>query len=62
MIDTQDGFLRKLPEDEAAAVVDRIRWLCRLAAWLGVPVVVTEEEPDQNGKTAAAVTAVLCRR
>ena len=59
VIDTQDGFLRKLPEDEAAAVVDRIRWLCRLAAWLGVPVVVTEEEPDQNGKTAAAVRAAL---
>ena len=39
--------------------MDRIRWLCRLAAWLGVPVVVTEEEPDENGQTAAAVRAAL---
>ena len=59
VIDTQDGFLRKLPEDDAATVVDRIRWLCRLAAWLDVPVVVTEEDPDENGPTAAAVRAAL---
>ena len=55
VVDTQDGFLRKLPEDEAAAVVDRIRWLCRLAAWLPVPVVVTEEEPERNGGTAPPI-------
>jgi nicotinamidase-related amidase len=55
VVDVQDGFLRKLPEDESAAVVDRIRWLCRLAGWLRVPVVVTEEEPERNGETAAPV-------
>ena len=59
VVDTQDGFLRKLPADEAAAVVDRIRWLCRLAAWLPVPVVVTEEEPERNGETAAPVIEAL---
>ena len=59
VIDTQEGFLRKLPEGEAAAIVDRIRWLCRLAEWLGVPVVVTEEEPDENGGTAAPVLGAL---
>lgn len=58
-MDTQDGFLRKLPEAEAEAVVDRIRWLCRLADWLRVPVVVTEEEPERNGETAAPVLAAL---
>jgi nicotinamidase-related amidase len=59
VVDTQDGFLRKLPEAEAEAVVDRIRWLCRLADWLRVPVVVTEEEPECNGQTAAPVLAAF---
>jgi nicotinamidase-related amidase len=61
VVDTQDGFLRKLPEDEAAAVVDRIRWLCGLAAWLRVPVVVTEEAPERNGETVAPVRDALAR-
>lgn len=59
VIDTQDGFLRKLPEDEASALVDRIRWLCRLAQWARVPVVVTEEEPEKNGETAPPVKSAL---
>jgi nicotinamidase-related amidase len=61
VVDTQPGFLDKLPEDEAAAVADRVRWLCRLADWLGVPVVVTEEEPERNGETAAPVQEALPR-
>jgi nicotinamidase-related amidase len=59
VIDTQDGFLRKLPEDESPALVDRIRWLCRLAQWARVPVVVTEEEPEKNGETAPPVRSAL---
>jgi nicotinamidase-related amidase len=59
VIDTQDGFLRKLPDEEAAELVDRIRWLCRLAGWLNAPVVVTEEEPEKNGGTASAITDAL---
>lgn len=59
VVDAQDGFLRKLPVGEAETVVDRIRWLCRLAAWLHVPVVVTEEEPEGNGETVASVKEAL---
>jgi nicotinamidase-related amidase len=59
VIDTQDGFLRKLPEADAADLVDRIRWLCRLAAWLDVPVLVTEEEPERNGATADPIVSAL---
>jgi nicotinamidase-related amidase len=59
VIDTQDAFLRKLPTEEAAELVDRIQWLCGLADWAGVPVVVTEEEPQRNGGTASAITDVL---
>jgi nicotinamidase-related amidase len=59
VIDAQEGFLRKLPEGEASAVVDRVRWLCRLADWLRVPVVVTEEDPELNGETASPVKDAL---
>jgi nicotinamidase-related amidase len=59
VVDTQAGFLDKLPQDEAAALVDRIRWLCRLAEWAHVPVVVTEEEPERNGETATPVREAL---
>jgi nicotinamidase-related amidase len=62
VIDTQDGFLRKLPDDEALDLVDRIRWLCRLACWLRVPVVITEEEPERNGATASPITTALAGR
>jgi nicotinamidase-related amidase len=59
VVDTQPGFLDKLTEGDASAVADRIRWLCRLADWLGVPVVVTEEEPERNGETAGPVAQAL---
>ena len=59
VIDVQNAFLRKLPACEAAELVDRIRWLCRLAGWLGVPIVVTEEEPEENGETAPVVVDSL---
>ena len=59
VVDAQDGFLRKLPAADASALVDRIRWLCRLAAWLDLPVVVTEEEPEANGETAPPIRAAL---
>jgi nicotinamidase-related amidase len=59
VIDVQDAFLRKLPTRDAAELVDRIRWLCRLAEWLGVPIVVTEEEPEENGETAPVVVDSL---
>jgi nicotinamidase-related amidase len=59
VIDAQPGFLRKLDEEWATTVRDRIAWLVRLAVALGVPVVVTEEEPDRNGGTAEPIDAVL---
>ncbi len=59
VIDPQDGFLRKLPNDERSELVDRIRWLCRLARWLHVPVVVTEEEPERNGSTSSTIAEEL---
>lgn len=51
VVDAQPGFLPA----EAEAAVERMAWLVALAARLGVPVVVTEEEPERNGATDARV-------
>lgn len=59
VIDTQEGFLVKLPGEQRFELVDRIRWLSRLARWLHVPVVVTQEAPEKNGETASAITDAL---
>jgi nicotinamidase-related amidase len=53
VIDAQPGF------DPPAPVIARIAWLAGVAAALGVPVVVTEEDPGRNGSTAPEVTARL---
>ena len=53
VIDAQRSFADRAVGADAAApsVVDRIAWLTRVAAVLGVPVVMTEEDPDRNGTT-----------
>ena len=51
VVDAQPGFLA--PEAEAA--VERMAWLVAVAVRLGVPVVVTEEEPERNGPTDVRV-------
>lgn len=59
VIDTQPGFVRKVDRGTGEAIVDRIRWLVRLANELGVPLVVTEEEPQRNGGTVDTVDRVV---
>jgi nicotinamidase-related amidase len=51
VVDAQPGFL----PGEAEAAVERMAWLVAVAARLGIPVVVTEEEPERNGTTDARV-------
>jgi nicotinamidase-related amidase len=58
-IDVQPRFLEGLEPRVAEETVDRIRWLLGLAKLLGVPVLVTEEEPDRNGGTCEAVDAAV---
>ena len=60
VIDAQAGFFTgHAPADRAGldAVVARIAWLVGVAATLGVPVTITEEDPARNGHTEAAVLA-----
>lgn len=55
VVDAQPGFL----PPEAAAAVERMAWLVAVAVRLGVPVVVTEEEPERNGATDTGVAERL---
>ena len=60
VVDVQPGFLARewFSEEDAAAaraVVDRVAWLVALATRLGIPVVVTEEEPERHGGTEPRV-------
>jgi nicotinamidase-related amidase len=64
VVDVQPGFLARewfSEEDEAAAraAVDRVAWLVALAVRLGIPVVVTEEEPERHGPTDPRVAEQL---
>jgi nicotinamidase-related amidase len=56
VVDAQPGFLARAwfsAEDASAAAsaLDRAVWLVAVAARLGIPIVVTEEEPERNGPT-----------
>jgi nicotinamidase-related amidase len=55
VVDAQPRFLGA----GAESARDRIAWLVAVAARLGVPVVVTEEEPDRNGATDALIAERL---
>jgi nicotinamidase-related amidase len=59
VVDVQREFLTKLPPGDAERVVEGIRWLVGVAGLVGVPVVVTEEEPERNGPTAARIVERL---
>jgi nicotinamidase-related amidase len=73
VVDVQPGFLAQTwfsNQDAIAAraALDRTVWLVALAAQLGIPIVVTEEEPERNGPTEPrlterlpAETPVLCK-
>jgi len=63
IIDSQPGFWGDaLSADDAAgaeAAIARAAWLAATARALGVPAVVTEEAPAQNGPTAKGVLAAV---
>jgi nicotinamidase-related amidase len=64
VVDVQPGFLARpwFSEEDAAAAqtaLDRMAWLVALCARLGIPIVVTEEEPERNGATHPDVAGRL---
>jgi nicotinamidase-related amidase len=60
VIDVQPEFVAKIGEDEGRApFVQRVVWVTALATVLGVPTVVTEEEPDRYGATLPEIVERL---
>ena len=61
VVDAQPGFSGTSDDDKAAAAQARrvAAWLVGVAAALGVPVIVTEEDPATNGPTHAVVADAL---
>ena len=60
VIDVQPHFVGKLAEtDGGAPFLQRVVWVAALANALGIPIVVTEEEPDRNGSTLAEIVERL---
>ncbi|HEX4896883.1 MAG TPA: isochorismatase family protein [Candidatus Limnocylindrales bacterium] len=60
VVDLQPGFFAGHAEAARAGLgeaVARAAWLVGVAAALGVPVIVTEEDPARNGPTDTAVLA-----
>ena len=60
VVDVQPGFVKKLGEtDGRGPFIQRVVWVVALANALGVPIVVTEEEPDHNGSTLPEIVEHL---
>ncbi len=62
VIDAQSSFYGDDPAAEPEGLrgpLDRIAWLAGVAAALGVPAVVTEEDAPRNGPTAGRILAAL---
>lgn len=59
VIDVQPYFLAKLPLDQRQPLADRIAWLVRVAAALGIPVVATAEDLPTVGPLAEVVMEAL---
>ena len=56
VVDAQPGFLTK---GDSAQALDRMVWLVAIASCLGLPVVVTEEEPERHEPTHRRIAEQL---
>ena len=59
VIDAQPSFYGGDPAPAQAEALTRAAWLTGVAAALGVPVVVTEEDAERNGPTDPTIAACL---
>jgi nicotinamidase-related amidase len=63
VIDAQEGFYRddlsSLDGDKARDALARMTWLAKVARRLGVPGVLTEEDPARNGTTFVPLAEVF---
>ena len=59
MIDVQQFFLDKLPEEQCEPLVARIAWLTRVAKALAIPIVATAEDIARDGPLVDTVAREL---
>ena len=61
VVDTQPGFLAQAEPEHTIALnaVEKAVWLAAVARELGIPAVVTEEAPDEEGSTEPRLLDVL---
>ena len=59
VIDVQDFFLAKLPEDQRAPLVARIAWLMRVALALEIPILATGEDMSRIGRVVPDIESLL---
>jgi nicotinamidase-related amidase len=57
VVDAQEGFFGG--SDQARKALERLTWLARVASKLGVPAVLTEEEPARNGQAHAPLAELF---
>jgi nicotinamidase-related amidase len=55
LIDIQDSFLRKYPQEEVDLILNRVGWLVEIAKIVNVPLVVTAEEIDRLGSLSPSL-------
>ncbi len=61
VVDVQDLFLKRLDGSIAKRVVERIRWLVKVAESFKIPIIVTAEDIERNGPTTGLIRDVLPR-
>ncbi len=59
VVDFQEGFLRKLAAAERERLLGTARFVIEVARRLGLPIVVTVEDPGTNGPTWPSLRACL---
>ena len=59
VIDVQDFFLAKLPEDQRAPLVARIAWLMRVALALEIPILATGEDMSRIGRVVPDIESLV---
>lgn len=59
LVDVQEGFLARVPDEVSAGVVGRIAFLVHGAAFCGIPVIATVETPADWGGLPAELASAL---
>ena len=59
LVDVQEGFLARVPDEVSAGVVGRIAFLVHAAGFCGIPVVATVETPADWGGLPTELTSAI---